>query len=86
MSLSDSVLQFIADHPLMYQKVQPMYGKAIFVSDNEELQQLELDSNLTYIVLYAASSRHLCVLIHVVIVYSLLQKNEQILIFELICS
>ncbi|XP_076102251.1 semaphorin-2A-like [Mytilus galloprovincialis] len=58
MSLSDSVLQFIADHPLMHKTVQPMYGKPIFVIDDEELQQLELHSHMTEIVFYAASSKN----------------------------
>ncbi|VDI10325.1 Hypothetical predicted protein, partial [Mytilus galloprovincialis] len=56
MSLSESVLQFIADHPLMHMTVQPMYGKPIFVMDDEELQQLELHNNMTEIVFYAASN------------------------------
>ncbi|XP_052099537.1 semaphorin-2A-like isoform X2 [Mytilus californianus] len=68
MTLSDSVLQFIADHPLMHQKVQPMYGKAIFSLDDEELQQLELDSNTKEIVFYAASNTGK--------VYKLFFKNE----------
>lgn len=59
MSLSESVLQFIADHPLMHQTVQSMYEKPIFVLDDEELQQLELHSNMTQIVFYAASSKHI---------------------------
>lgn len=58
MSLSESVLQFIADHPLMHKTVQPMYEKPIFVMDDEELQELELHSNMTEIVFYAASSKH----------------------------
>ncbi|VDI24340.1 Hypothetical predicted protein [Mytilus galloprovincialis] len=56
MSLSESVLQFIADHPLMHKTVQPMYEKPIFVMDDEELQELELHSNMTEIVFYAASN------------------------------
>ncbi|CAC5355203.1 SEMA4 [Mytilus coruscus] len=72
MSLSDSVLQFIADHPLMHQKVQPMYRKAIFVLDDEELLQLELHSNMTDIVFYAASNTGK--------VYKLFSKNGNIYI------
>ena len=57
LSLQNDVLQFIVDHPLMHQSVKPLYGKPIFVLDNEELQQLELHSNMTELVFYAASSK-----------------------------
>ncbi|CAG2229588.1 unnamed protein product [Mytilus edulis] len=56
MSLSEANLQFIADNPLMYETVQPLNGKPIFVLQQTELQHLELDRNLTEMVFYAASN------------------------------
>ncbi|XP_063432673.1 semaphorin-2A-like [Mytilus trossulus] len=56
MSLAEANLQFIADNPLMYDTVQPLNGKPIFVLQQTELQHLELDRNLTEMVFYAASN------------------------------
>lgn len=56
MSLPEANLQFIADNPLMYETVQPLNGKPIFVLYQTELQHLELDQNLTEMVFYAASN------------------------------
>jgi len=58
MSTPDSVLNFIGEHPLMHESVQPLYDKPIFVLDNEELQTLVLHdmSESNFNVFYAASS------------------------------
>ncbi|CAC5419351.1 unnamed protein product [Mytilus coruscus] len=55
MAQSEDVLNFIANHPLMYESVKPLYGKPIFVL-YDHLQKLELHRNMTEIVFYAGSS------------------------------
>ena len=56
MSTPDDVLNFIGEHPLMHESIQPLYDKPIFVLDNEELQTLTLHDNMSDLVFYAASS------------------------------
>jgi hypothetical protein len=55
MSTPDDVLNFIGEHPLMHESVQPLYDKPIFVLDNEELQTLTLHDDMSDLVFYAAS-------------------------------
>ncbi|XP_052099530.1 uncharacterized protein LOC127734022 isoform X4 [Mytilus californianus] len=67
MAQSEDVLNFIANHPLMYESVKPLYGKPIFVL-YDHLQKLELHRNMTEIVFYAGSSNGK--------VYKLFSTNE----------
>ncbi|XP_052099527.1 uncharacterized protein LOC127734022 isoform X2 [Mytilus californianus] len=67
MAQSEDVLNFIANHPLMHESVQPLYGKPIFVL-YDHLQKLELHKDMTEIVFYAGSSSGK--------VYKLFSKNE----------
>lgn len=57
LDLTDDILQFIADKPLMNGTVNSQTGKPLFIMEQETFQKLELHDNMTELVFYVASSR-----------------------------
>lgn len=56
LNLSDDILQFIADKPLMDDTVNSQADRPLFIMEQVVLQKLEIHGNMTELVFYAASS------------------------------